>query len=156
MATNIKNLKRAFNHVLLNVNETMFDMGHYRKGDFGCGFIIDKTPHECNTVGCIIGHCTVLDTIDNFYECLDFTEWTRSFFVISEFSDEGLFLFSSYWSDNIQSSTKEQALLRLAYFIDFQKLPDGFWKPSCNGMDKAHNYQLVMPYRELKPYIITQ
>ena len=75
----IRNFKRAFNYVLLNVPDSEFSMNGYRKNDRS-GYITEETTLKCNTVGCIIGHCTNLVKAKNFYRFEYFLDWSRYFF----------------------------------------------------------------------------
>ena len=142
----IKNFKRAFNHVLLNVPESEFSMNGFRKDD-RTGYITKDTPLKCNTVGCIIGHCTALVKSKNFYKFEYFVDWSRYFFGIKE-EHERLwdFCFSECWSYNDSTSSKTQDLLRIQYVIENKNCPENF----CE-----YDYiKFVMPEKELKPYEI--
>ena len=157
---NIENLKRAFNHVLLNVSESQFDMSYFRRYKWGSsdGLIIrDLISHECNTVGCIIGHCSILDTEENFYTYESFAEWADSFFDIQGNDILYNFLFSGIWGDNeLMTGSKRQALLRLMFAIEDIETsgsgyPDGFLYPEVDSYHD-YDYEMIMDEANLVPY----
>lgn len=145
----IRNFKRAFNHVLLNVQEDSFDMMYYRKETKGSSifgnFIDDKVTQECGSVGCIIGHCSILDTPENFYSFNYFSDWSEYFFGIEEGTTLWDFCFSGDWGADTKTNNKTQSLLRLQYVIENEDYPDDYYD---------EDYNFVMPKKELKPYIL--
>lgn len=116
---NIHNLKRMYNHVL-TVPEELLSMSSWRKDDL-C------IEPECNTVGCVIGHCIVLDTSiierTGRYK-IDFLLWSERFTGLDYINDGTMwaFLFSSMWGTN----TKKQILARIKEVIFEGKLPIEF------------------------------
>ena len=144
----IRNFKRAFNHVLLNVPDSEFSMKFFRKDDYWGDITEESTTHECNTVGCIIGHCSILDTPDNFYKYSSFLYWSEYFFGIGMDTNYWEFCFSDYWGDDEVTASKTQALLRLQYLIDNKNCPKDF------DNDSEDYEKFVMPEKELKPYIL--
>lgn len=135
----------GFNHILLNVKDEQFNIGAYREGGEEA-----LSSHECNTVGCFIGHCTVLDKKENLEilygsNVINFGDWASKFFDISY--SEIAFLFGGPYtlyqhSGRIQ---KTEALLRVKYFIENEKIhPDWI----------RFRYKLRMSYTELTPYTI--
>ena len=137
MEINYLNLKRMFNHVLENVPEKMIRMECFRSSD-------DKTSHHCNSVGCVIGHCIILDDWENipkFHDEIVFSEWSSIFTGMdcNLLSDEWKWCFGALWPND-----KEQILLRLKYLIDNQKLPDDW---DCD-------YYYLLPVEKLELYKI--
>jgi len=74
---NKENLLRMANHIE-TIPQKEFDMGSFRKGG-------PSNEFQCNTVGCAIGHCTILDTenIKNNFVYSDgdinFEAWSKDF-----------------------------------------------------------------------------
>lgn len=118
---NIENLKRA-QEFISGIHPEKFCMYEFRD-DFK-----RKTP-ECDSVGCIIGHCTALD-IDNVMKNhrfpttlnIDFDGWGREFFDLDLDSVEGRqkaqYLFASSWADDERTNTPEHAVYRIQKIID--------------------------------------
>jgi len=97
-------------------------MYSYRKGQ-------DITP-ECNSVGCIIGHCTALDPnpLPRWGEGgIRFCDWAVKFTELV--GDEWKWCFSSKWltTDN----TPEGAALRIEWLLN-NGLPEN-WVEQMNG-----------------------
>ena len=133
MKTNWINLKRMYNHVLLNVLEENIEMAYFRRGNI--------ISHECKSFGCVIGHCLILDNWNDIpfrYGEIDFTLWSRNFTGIKPYSENWDWCFGNEWSDN-----KEQVLLRLKYFIDNQSTPEDW---------DVYSYNYLLSVTELKPY----
>ena len=136
---NYLNLKKMFNHILLNVPEEMINMRFYRDGED------NEKLHECKSTGCIIGHCTILDNYENIPKkqnfegviSIRFTSWSEQFTGLSSFSDNWNWCFGQNWPNN-----KEQILLRIKYLIDNRDTPLDWL---CN-----HNY--ILPIKKLEPY----
>ena len=130
---NILNLKRMFNHVLLNVDKSQLKMSVYRKGSF-------KT-HECESTGCVIGHCVILDDWDNVPKTINksimFLTWSQKFTGLEPLSKEWSWCFSANWSNN-----KTQILLRLKYLIDNCQTP----------LNWRGGFRFKLPNQELTPY----
>lgn len=107
---NIENLQKMADYVktILPVNFTMWI---YRNGQM-------KTT-ECNTIGCIIGHCTVLDDPQNLpkdYEGdIKFGLWSEKFTGLKWETKEWNWCFSSEWSK--ADNTPEGASKRIEYFL---------------------------------------
>ena len=135
MEINYLNLKKMFNHILENVPEDMINIKQYRRHD-------DHFNHECKSIGCIIGHCIILDDwlkVPKLQdESIDFIEWSQNFTGFMYYDDNWLWCFSGNWYNN-----REQALLRLKYFIDNKSVPND-WK----------NFQYCLPTKELLSYEI--
>ncbi len=118
MGINKKNLKRARKHIA-NVSASMIRMENYR----------DRPPTkekpECDTVGCIVGHATILDAynvIKNFtnkYGGIDFTLWSKDFFGIDRKSYLWNYLFGQQ-----HLNIKDYHLHRMDYILAGNKAPD--------------------------------
>lgn len=94
------NLTRMRDH-LLTLDEDSFDMYNYSQD---VSFITNIKQLECNSVGCILGHCAILDkenVFKNFinYEFINYEKWAENFIKISSDSLKYKFLFSSFWAD---------------------------------------------------------
>lgn len=101
-----------------------------------------NTLKNCNTVGCIIGHCTGLMTKKEFKSCLannkiNFLQVSDILFNINIKSPIWDFLFSSNWGTNFTvdsifsyyyeaGSQKKAFLKRLDYIIENKSVPEGF------------------------------
>lgn len=132
---NLTNLKKMFNHVLLNVPEKKIKMVSYRTGDY------DK--HACDSTGCVIGHCTILDEWENIpihHDRINFRLWSEKFTGLYCESLKWKWCFRSIWPNK-----KEQILLRIKYLIDNQAIPEDW-----NCYDPYYK----LPVVELKPYEI--
>ncbi len=130
---NKKNLKRTREHIA-NVSGSMIRMENYR----------DRPPTKenpkCNSIGCIIGHATILDAKNvrkNFtyelvdyelvdYELVDthqfrieFTKWSEEFFGIGRKSHLWGYLFGQ---KNI--NIKDYHLYRMDYILSGNKAPN--------------------------------
>lgn len=120
---NIHNLKKMYNHIL-TVPSYLLDMADFRENRD------DFYVHECNTIGCIIGHCVHLDNIENIpltdEGCIMFFAWSEQYTGIDRDSREWLFLFSTEWSGFSATNTKAQILGRLKEFIFERQLGFGF------------------------------
>jgi len=100
---NKENLLRMADHIE-NIPQKDFDMFEYRGGDY------DEI--ECDTVGCAVGHCAILDTENirnNFVYSdgdIDFEAWSNEFTdVYDEYQWD--YLFSAAWAsvDNTPKGT---------------------------------------------------
>lgn len=134
---NIENLKKAA-ELIKGIDKRFFDMCMYR-GD------MESYKAECNTVGCVIGHCTVLDAENfdkNFATEIDddkimsFMNWSMEFFDLkhdigktweptpdSENARLWDYMFSDEWSYIAICNTPEHAVYRIQRVIDGYK-PD--------------------------------
>ncbi len=95
-----------------------------------------EQTHKCNTIGCIIGHCTILDLEENLPRHwngdIDFTVWSKQFTGLMPSSDEWKYLFGANWST--VDNTPEGAAKRIYYFLE-HGLP-ATWKDEMNGKTK--------------------
>lgn len=113
------------------VPQEKFDMESYRT--------MPESSPSCKSIGCIIGHCTVLDDLKNiprnYYGHIRFTEWSFDFTGIEIDSLKWKFLFSHEWRNS--DNTPTGAAKRIRYFIE-------------HGVPK--NRYSVMHGREPLPY----
>ena len=123
---NKENLLRMADYIE-KVPQEKFDMDAFRIGTY-------RTP-ECNSIGCVIGHCTVLDAknvMKNFVRedgTIRFWEWSLDFTGINNDMDEWNFLFGSDW--NRTDTTQTGAAKRIRYFVE-KGLPDN-WLDVMDG-----------------------
>ena len=112
MEINYLNLKKMFNYVLENVQENMIKMMTYRAEQ--------NDTHKCNSTGCVIGHCIILDEWENIpknpFGNINFEHWSEKFTGLN--GTKWKWCFGQFWPND-----KEQILLRLKYLIDNQKIP---------------------------------
>jgi len=101
---NKENLLRMANHIE-TIPQEDFNMYSFRKVGSSMGI-------ECNSVGCAIGHCTILDIeniqnnfIDGEYDMIEFTDWSKDFTGVTNMGWN--YLFSSKWRvvDNTPKGT---------------------------------------------------
>ena len=91
----------------------------------------NHNTHECKSVGCTIGHCTILDKYDNvplFRGLINYVQWSYQFTGISKVS-EWEYLFSADWKD--VDNTPTGAAKRIRHFVE-NGLPDN-WEEQING-----------------------
>lgn len=118
---NRENLQRIADFIP-TIPQESFDMSTYRWG-------FDQEP-ECKSIGCVIGHCTILDK-DNILANhigvlgrLKFTEWSEEFTGLSHLSYKWDWCFSSLWAS--VDNTVEGARKRILYLLDKGRVPEGF------------------------------
>jgi hypothetical protein len=110
---NKENLLRMADHIE-TIPQKEFDMEKYRKDG-------SSLEMECNSVGCAVGHCSILD-IDNiqknficmFYWGINFLEWSEQFtgvYVMPQWN----YLFGDRWKyiDNTPQGTAN----RIRYIV---------------------------------------
>jgi len=109
MELNIKNLEEMADFIE-TVPSKFFNMYRFRKG-------WEVTP-ECDSVGCIIGHCTVLDKRPlprllngDIY----FYSWAEEFTGLPMRSSASRYLFSPDWADT--DDTPKGAAKRIRFFL---------------------------------------
>lgn len=116
---NRENLLRAIEH-MKTVNADQFDMTVFNDGsDYDFDF------NECNSAGCIIGHCAVIDK-KRFFEISQETQlngpyhnWSIEFFGIGNkdmHTAEWLWLFGQAWNET--DNTLKGAIARMQYVYD--------------------------------------
>lgn len=123
---NRHNLQRMVEY-LKTVREEGFCMAQYRDLDS------NKSTPECDSVGCVIGWCTVLDEEKNIprdkYGDISFGQWSKSFTGLDIDSPEWDWCFSSRWvrTDN----TPCGAAKRIQWLLD-NGLPEN-WRHQMWG-----------------------
>ena len=126
----LKRLITSRDYLLKNVSSSQFNMRIYR--DF-----YKRTNYECDSVGCAIGHLTILDekfkTDKDYFrygKCINFTKWSENYFKL-KFSHY-VFLFSSGWGQLFPLYDGEKQLVhcieRFDYLIKNKIVPEGFVK----------------------------
>ena len=101
---NRENLSRMADYIE-TVPQKKFDMGKFRTGE-GKG-------HECDSVGCVLGHCTVLDENPlptGRFGDIHLSAWSSDFTGLDSFSDEWRYLFLGIWTaaDNTPTGTAKR------------------------------------------------
>jgi hypothetical protein len=121
------NLQRMADHIR-TVSQDQFDMDYYRMFE-------DETSAECNSVGCVIGHCTILD-VDNLVRyndgTIDFGTWSENFTGLKITSSEWTWCFSSLWAD--VDNTPCGAASRIEYLIACGSVPAN-WLLQMDGTE---------------------
>lgn len=96
----------------------------------------DSHTFECNTVGCILGHCVQLDKPNNIPWInninIDFTKWSMEFVGISPLSNDWSYLFSPHWVTG--DNTPHGASRRILYYLHMG-LPRN-WREQIMGIDR--------------------
>jgi hypothetical protein len=118
---NRENLGRMAAHIR-TIPKEMFDMYSFRRGQ-------SETP-ECDSVGCVIGHCTVLDPEPlprDVFGHIAFVTWSYGFTGLTD--DEWGWCFSGGWSGT--DNTTEGAALRIEWLLK-NGLPKD-WREQMNG-----------------------
>ena len=116
---NKENLKLMADYIE-TVPQANFNMRRLREGQ--------QTERECDSVGCVLGHCTVIDEnplpLHKSGE-IDFAAWSREFTGLPSFSDKWRYLFSGHWVtvDNTPMGTAS----RIRYFLEYG-LPKNWYK----------------------------
>jgi hypothetical protein len=104
------------------VDPKWFDMASYRDGE--------ERTHQCKSVGCIIGHCTILDPnplpVYDYSRNIDFTTWSSEFFDLEANTGIWDFLFSSDWAEYPKSRSLKQAIRRMKYVYKHGSVPEGW------------------------------
>lgn len=120
-----------------------FNMGFYREDG-------DELEQHCGTVGCVIGHCTVLDTDENFAlfchkahdRCeVDFTSWCESFTDMSCHDREWRWCFGSWWKNS--DNTPIGAAKRIVYMLE-HGLPE-YWIDQMLGREPLCYRDIELP-----------
>lgn len=113
-----------------NVPEHKFSMIQYRSQS--------KDKHNCETVGCILGHCTILDDFNNIplsglYGTIDFESWCFIFTGISVVRHINMwqYLFSAEWAKT--DNTPKGSAKRIIYFVK-NGLPEN-WVAQMTGKE---------------------
>jgi len=118
---NVRNLQRMANYIR-TIPQEQFDMSNYRN-------VRSKTP-ECNSVGCVIGHCTILDkklfekhSKEAVYN-QQFLYWSEDYTGLSPDSKWD-WCFSAFWQK--LDNTPEGAALRIEWLIE-KGCPEDWWE----------------------------
>ena len=93
------------------IPQDRFDMRLFRTGE--------KEKHECGSLGCVIGHCTILDENPlplDYLGDINFYAWSRKFTGLDTSSSEWAYLFSSDW--DAADNTPKGATKRIRYFLE--------------------------------------
>lgn len=121
---NKENLLRMADYIE-TIPQEQFDMEVFREGG--------RTSPKCNSVGCIIGHCTALDDPENlpryFYGEIDFDLWSEKFTGIGLFSRDWRYLFGGGWAKN--DNTPTGAVKRIRHYVE-HGLPQD-WEEQMRG-----------------------
>ncbi len=129
---NRENLQRMADYIRTIPAEN-FDMYVYREGDHSIQYL---SP-ECKTVGCVIGHCTILD-VENLPRNGDgsgsilFATWSETFTGLEVCSKEWDWCFSYSWST--VDNSPEGAARRIEYLLE-KGVPSGFY--SRNSLKRS-------------------
>jgi hypothetical protein len=119
---NRENLQRMADHIR-TVPQELFDMRRFRSGK--------KDTHECTSVGCIIGICTILDPeplpmLNSI--TIDFNGWTKKITGMSVITNEWYWCFSMYWVDT--DNTPTGAADRIEWLLN-HGLPEDWEDQMC-------------------------
>jgi hypothetical protein len=122
---NLENLIRMADFIE-TVPQDKFDMSEFRNDN-----IQDMVEPKCNSVGCIVGHCTILDNEDlprTYLGDIDFWEWSEKFIGTDNLMVWS-YLFHQVWHkiDN----TPTGAAKRIRYYVA-NGLPEN-WKDQMSG-----------------------
>ena len=122
---NKENLQRMADYIR-TIPQGKFDMQVWRNGQ--------EEKAECDSVGCVIGHCTVLDAENiekfiGFWDKIDFDTWSEFFTGIDTGSAKWYWCFDADW--HYRDNTPEGAALRIEWLIK-NGVPEN-WKSQLNG-----------------------
>jgi hypothetical protein len=118
---NKENLQRMADYIR-TIPKELFDMGEYRTGQ--------TITNECDSVGCVLGHCTVLNPDPlpkDRFGSIDFNRWAYKFTGTTE--NEWVWCFGSTWRNT--DNTTEGAALRIEWLIK-HGLPEN-WRAQYNN-----------------------
>jgi hypothetical protein len=124
---NRENLQRMADYIR-TISAENFDMYVYREGDH----LVQYSSSECKTVGCVIGHCTILD-VENLPRNGDgsgsilFATWSETFTGLEACSKEWDWCFSYKWST--VDNSPEGAARRIEHMLD-KGVPHNFHRHS--------------------------
>jgi len=122
---NTENLKLMADYIE-TVAQRKFNMRIFRTGQ--------RTAHECGSVGCVLGHCTVLDKNPlpmDYIGDINFSAWSLEFTGLYPDSDEWDYLFASDW--DAVDNTPKGATKRIRYFL-LRGLPHN-WYEQMKGIE---------------------
>jgi hypothetical protein len=116
---NLFELKKWRDHIA-TVPSHLIAMEVWRDGN--------QSTAECNSVGCIIGHCTALyklDVLPRVGGDINFLSFSEHFLGVDANDPLWDFLFASDWGlVTDQEDQKEFALLRMDYVLKYGEQPD--------------------------------
>lgn len=125
---NRKNLQKMADYIR-TIPQEKFNMRFFRRHE--------EVSHECGSVGCVLGHCTVLDKKPlpmlaqivswNSRRLIDFVSWGESFTGISKRTGEWQWCFAGEWSE--VDNTPEGAARRIEWLLE-------------HGLPKDWDYQM--------------
>ena len=106
------------------IPQEKFNMATYRTGE--------KVKHECDTVGCVLGHCTILNK-NPLPMCrsgnINFDTWSREFTGLDTSSSEWAYLFASDWE--AVDNTPTGAAKRIKHLLENGRPED--WQEQMEG-----------------------
>ena len=123
---NKENLQRMADYIR-TIPQELFDMSNYRCTNIEEGGNISEPI--CNSVGCVLGHCTVLDA-GNIRQILktdlvlSYEAWAEQFTGMARQRDNPatwLYCFGSAWA--YEDNTPEGAANRIEYVIKHGEAP---------------------------------
>lgn len=120
------NLKKMADYIK-TIPQEKFAMNQFRDDE-------DTFSYECKTVGCVIGHCTILDEsklprrMDGI--SIDFNKWSETFTGLSFYAREWDWCFNGHWHH--VDNTPLGASKRIEYLLDGNELPEN-WKEQILG-----------------------
>jgi hypothetical protein len=126
-----ENLQKMADHIR-TIPQELFDMRHYRSNKDSCNPAADEQEYECNSVGCVIGHCLTLapNLVTRCPEgVIQFADWSVEFTNTYWFGDEWSWCFSHVWEQF--DNTPEGAALRIEWLLK-NGLPED-WKRQMHG-----------------------
>lgn len=124
---NVVNLRRMALYIS-TLKQEQFDMRTFRDGQ-------EKFRH-CDSVGCVIGHCTALDDPKNIIRDKDgyimFSNWSETFTGLNMRCKEYEWCFGTIWAtiDN----TPDGASKRILYFLEHLKVPKNFGRMNAKSL----------------------
>lgn len=116
------------------IPQEQFDMKKYRSTH-------DSYSHECNSVGCVIGHCIILEEESSVMNLplsshphggIDFTRWSERFTGLHRTSKEWDWCFTDDWS--LFDNTPPGASKRIEYMLKYG-VPSDFDVPMQADVD---------------------
>lgn len=153
------NLLKLADYLEFNVTQEMFNMQNYRSNKDGDS-IHFKSAADCGTVGCALGYGPLvegLEAIDmeffkNYYNgvYLDFYDYCKRVFGISNFDKKWGFLFEADWYSH--DNTPKGAAARIRYLVDGNSLrsfdSNDLWDAAHLGEVKASEAieELILNY----------
>lgn len=122
--------------MLKSLPDELFDMTSFRARD--------EESHVCNSVACIVGHATSLDTPENIDRFrlgsgrINFYAWSEHFFGIKAGSREWEYMFGVIWAGSLKTYHKDHAIYRI------QKVIDGYIPQSTTPEFHSELYNITV------------